>query len=381
MKPKHPPLKEVRETLRVKWYRCPVSRERLLELSHRKDLLGWLQSLGHLFLFACTATLTYFFFNQGYYVLFLISLFLHGVVTSFFAFPNHELGHGTVFKTKWLNRFFLWIYCVLAFHNHRDYAMSHTYHHRYTLHPDGDREVELPKIPTFKFLYLLQLFTFNFSGGFESSGLIPIMKRTIWTAFGKFPFSSPSNEWIEALYEDCPKERRKSVNNARVILLFHLTVLVVSIVFELWLLPLLFTFSYFIGGIWRYLCGAPMHCGLRDNIPDFRLCVRSITLDPLSEFLYWHMNWHTEHHMYAGVPCYNLKKLYREIASDMPSPRTMIGAWKEMRKTYKRQQEDPSYQFNTLLPETAGRLPSEEHDFLGASIGDIAPDVLSAKEI
>ena len=65
----------------------------------------------------------------------------------------------------------------------------------------------------------------------------------------------------------------------------------------------------------------------------------------------------------------------------MPSPRTMIGAWKEMRKTYKRQQEDPSYQFNTLLPETAGRLPSEEHDFLGASIGDIAPDVLSAKEI
>ena len=58
MKPKHPPLKEVRETLRVKWYRCPVSRERLLELSHRKDLLGWLQSLGHLFLFACTATLT-----------------------------------------------------------------------------------------------------------------------------------------------------------------------------------------------------------------------------------------------------------------------------------------------------------------------------------
>ena len=30
------------------------------------------------------------------------------------------------------------------------------------------------------------------------------------------------------------------------------------------------------------------------------------------------MNWHIEHHMYAGVPCYNLGKLYEEIKDDMP---------------------------------------------------------------
>ncbi|MGY8902743.1 MAG: fatty acid desaturase, partial [Flavobacteriales bacterium] len=30
-------------------------------------------------------------------------------------------------------------------------------------------------------------------------------------------------------------------------------------------------------------------------------------------FLYWHMNWHTEHHLYAGVPCYNLKKLHQAV--------------------------------------------------------------------
>ncbi len=370
----YPPLEEARKNLHVKWYRCPVPRDRLLELSQRSDLKGWFQSLGHLILFACTATLTYFLFLQQHWVLFAVSLYLHSVVTSFFAFPNHELGHGTVFKTRWLNRFFLWIYCVLGYHNHRDYAMSHTYHHRYTLHPDGDREVLLPKLPTFNPLYLLQLLTFNFTGGFESSGLIPVMKRTIWTAFGKFP---GDNEWIEAVYEDCPEERVKAVNNARVILLFHLSVLVVAIVFKLWLLPLLFTFSFFIGGIWRYLCGAPMHCGLRDNIPDFRLCVRSIKLDPLSQFLYWHMNWHAEHHMYAGVPCYNLKKLSREIADDMPKPRTMIGAWREMRETYKRQLKDPSYQFDTPLPETAGRLPPEDQDPLDTSIGDLAPEVLS----
>ena len=73
-----------------------------------------------------------------------------------------------------------------------------------------------------------------------------------------------------------------------------------------------------------------MHCGLRSDVADFRKCVRSITLDPISEFLYWRMNWHLEHHMFAGVPCYNLKKLHKAVADDMPKVRTFFGAWKEM---------------------------------------------------
>ena len=76
---------------------------------------------------------------------------------------------------------------------------------------------------------------------------------------------------------------------------------------------------------------------------DFRKCVRSITLDPFSEFLYWHMNWHTEDHMYAAVPCYNLRGLARAIADDMPAPRTLLGAWGEIRKAFKRQKTDPGY--------------------------------------
>ena len=71
-----------------------------------------------------------------------------------------------------------------------------------------------------------------------------------------------------------------------------------------------------------------MHCGLRSDVADFRKCARSITLDPISEFLYWRMNWHLEHHMFAGVPCYNLKKLHKAVADDMPKVRTFFGAWK-----------------------------------------------------
>ena len=152
-----------------------------------------------------------------------------------------------------------------------------------------------------------------------------------------------------------------------------------SILLQWWLLPVLVTLSGFYGKGWTVIVGLPMHCGLRDNVPDFRKCVRSITLDPISTFLYWRMNWHTEHHMFAGVPCYNLKKLYREIAGDMPQPRTLIGAWREMRATWRRQQQDPGYQFDTPVPQRAAAVPAIATPAangaaeLSTSIGDLAP--------
>jgi len=115
-----------------------------------------------------------------------------------------------------------------------------------------------------------------------------------------------------------------------------------------------------------------MHTGLMDNTPDFRLCVRTITLDPFSTFVYWRMNWHLEHHMFAAVPCYNLGRLHRAVAADMPKPRTLLGAWREMRETWKKQQQDPKYQFETPLPKLPGEK-GRKQDNLEASIGDLAP--------
>ncbi len=387
MKHEYLPLEEIRNKLRIKWYRCPISGDKLRAFSKRSDLQGWFQSLGHLTLFAGTGALTYYLFMQQLWVGFGLALTGHGAITSFMGLAVHELGHGTVFKTKWLNKLFLRIYSILAWHNFHIYAMSHTYHHRYTLHPEGDRELLLPKSPTLRVLYVLQMLTFNIKGGFESNGLVPVLTNNVKTALGIYPCSKspstekrarePKEEWMEALYRNCPEERQEAVNWAQVVVLFHLSMIVVAIFFNLWLLPLLVSYSYFIGNFWRYLVGVPMHCGLRDNVPDFRLCARSIKLDPLSEFLYWRMNWHTEHHMYASVPCYNLKKLSKEIASDMPKPRTLLGAWREMRETWHRQKIDPDYQFDTPLPAPAGSVINREFKEMEVSIGDLAPKVLS----
>ena len=111
----------------------------------------------------------------------------------------------------------------------------------------------------------------------------------------------------------------------------------------------------FVANAWKYFLGLTQHAGLRDNVPDFRLCVRTVKADPLSSFLYWHMERHIEHHMYAGVPCYNLKRLSHEIADDLPRPRSVLGAWREMRGAWLRQLAEPGYQYDTPLPPTAAR--------------------------
>ena len=380
MEKTYTPLTEVRRTMRVKWYRSPIDKSVLRSIMEPSDLQGLFQSLGHLALWAGSGTLTYYLFVQKLWVGFALALFIHGMISSFFSFPLHELGHGTVFKTRWLNRFFLYIYSLLAWHNHHIYAMSHTYHHRYTLHPEGDREVVLPTNPSLRVLYLLQLFTFNIFGGFESRGIIPNIALILKTALRINKPSDVKEEWIEALYQDHPKERDKVVRWARIILLFHASVIVAAILLDAWLLAVLISFSLFIANWWRYFVGVPMHCGLRDSVADFRKCTRTIKLDPLSEFLYWRMNWHMEHHMYAGVPCYNLSKLSAAIASDIPEPRTLLGAWREMRATWKRQQTEPDYQYDTPLPSSAraaGVDVRQEDNELGGSIGDLAPGVLA----
>ena len=372
------PLQKARKDLKVAWYRCPIEHSRLRELMRPSDLQGWLQAGGHLGVAILTGAATVYFFHQGLWVSFTLALFCHGTVATFFkGIAAHELGHGTVFRTKSINRLFLRLYSIISWHNFHEYAMSHTYHHRYTLHPRGDREVLLPQHSKTGMLYFLQLFTFNIFGGPFTSGCIPIVKGTIQTAFGGFGTSVLQKEWSEALYSAHPDERWHAIRWARMILFFHCGVVAVAVITQLWAVPLVLTFQQFTANWLKHFVGFPMHCGLRSNVPDFRKCVRSITLDPVSEFLYWHMNWHTEHHMYAGVPCYNLKKLHRLIAHDMPIPRSLVGAWKEMKETWERQRVDPDYEFDTPVP-SQGTEKLNDAGLLAASIGDLAPKSLTA---
>ena len=360
------PLSEVRKRLRVKWYRSPIDKPTLWELMERSDHKGLTHALGHLGLIVALGALTAVAFEQGWWAVFGVALWFYGAVIAFSHAALHELAHGTVFRTPALNRFFMRLFSVVGWWNYNEYRMSHTYHHRYTLFPAGDREVLLPMEASLHPLVLLEMCTVNVRGMFR------MLRSVVLMALGRFDMQTVSSysgvhttQWTWALSEVHPEPYRAAVRWARFLLLFHGAVIVLSIAFQLWWLMILLSGGFFVANAWLYAVAMTQHAGLRDNVPDYRLCVRTIKVDPLSSFLYWHMEWHIEHHMYAGVPCYNLKRLSREIADDLPERRSLIGAWREMRAAWLRQLREPGYQFDTPLPATARPAMTSEVAVVG----------------
>ena len=343
-----PPMIEVKRKLKIDWYRCPLKRSSLNRLIRKDEGRAWAHALGHLGLWCATAMVSVLTFEAGIWWLFVPALLAHGVVGSFLTAPHHELCHRTVFNNQEVGEWFLRVFSLLGWLNFHVYRFSHNYHHRYTLFLEGDREEVMPVTPSLRAMYILQLLTLNLNGGYHSRGLLPALRGFLNLARNRF--DNPFNSWGPELYAGHDKQRGEARRWAQGVLAFHAAVAVLSILSGHPIVAVVVSLSPFIANLWRYLIGATQHCGLQANVSDFRKCARTVLLDPVSEFLYWHMNWHLEHHMYAAVPCYKLAALHQELASDMPVPRTLLGAWKEMRDTWRRQQIDPDYAFDTPLP-------------------------------
>ncbi len=365
----YPPLNEATEGLRIKWYRTPIEKDELHKLLQRSDLRGWLQVLGVFGYCIVTAALTTYFFYQQMWVLFVIGLFAYGTYACFLGSGCHELTHRTVFKTKWLNEFFLRLTGLINMFNHEEYLMSHTYHHRYTLHPDADREVVLPQSPVMRVAWFVQLFTVNlYSQAPGSDGMYQRLKNTFRTAFGKLPDMDAEGDpidndymiWLGLLYQAHPEERMKAVRFARYILIFHAGVLVVTVISQFWLLPVFITMSRSLANWLKAPTVFLQHAGLRDSVADFRKSTRTVKLDPVTSFMYWRMNFHVEHHMYQWVPCYNLPRLHKTIKHDLPVAKGVWAGFQEVRETWKRQQTDPSYQFDTPIPTSSDSVQQTE---------------------
>ncbi|HEY9595432.1 MAG TPA: fatty acid desaturase, partial [Spirochaetia bacterium] len=108
------PLSEVRKSYTIDWYRCPLPKEALKGLTQRSDAQGFLQALGFLALLVVTGGAAWLFFARSLWVGFAVALFLFGTINAFNpGLATHELSHGTVFRTKWLNALFLRFYSLL----------------------------------------------------------------------------------------------------------------------------------------------------------------------------------------------------------------------------------------------------------------------------
>ncbi len=324
---------------KIAWYRSPVERDALASLNQRSDARGLAQTLGHLGLLTLTGAAAWYATGRLPLILVLVIIFINGTFWAFLLNGFHELCHKTVFKAKGLNTFFLYTFSFLGWYHPTLFWASHQEHHKYTLHPPDDLEVVLP--------VKLTLSDFLKSAFVSPWDLVARLRQYIRLSMGRL-----EGEWENTLFpESAIAERRSLFNWARFQLLGQALIVVVSLALGWWMIPILVTLAPFYGGGLLYLCNNTQHVGLQDDVPDFRLCCRTITLNPFLRFLYWHMNYHTEHHMYAAAPCYNLGKLHEQIKADLPyCPAGLVATWKQIIPILQQQKVDPSYQYVAALP-------------------------------
>jgi len=338
-----PPLCDFTENVRrsrsIGWYRTPLPPGELKRLHQRSDLLASAQTLGFVAILGVLAGATWWSVGRlpwwGTAMLF----YGYGMVVHFSINGVHELGHGTVFRTSWMNAVWCHVLAFLGWNNHEMFQASHVRHHRYTLHPPDDLEVELPM--------RLMIRHFVRSCGFEWARLRYTIGDTVRIAGGRF-----RGEWELTLFPAEKLEtRRRPVRWARVMLGGHAAIWIVGVATGNWIVPAMLTFGPATGGWLFWLCNNTQHVGLQDNVADFRLCCRTFTLNPVVRFLYWNMNYHTEHHMYAAVPCYRLPRLHRLIRHDLPpTPHGLVAVWREIAGILRRQAREPAYRYVPAVP-------------------------------
>jgi fatty acid desaturase len=328
----------------ITWYRTPLDKKDFKRLHEKSDFLGWLQSLGYLGLIVLTGGTALYAAGRWPVGVVLLVVLLHGTFCSFLINAVHELGHGTVFRTKFLNAFFVRVFSFFGWINFEMFSTSHARHHRYTLHQPDDLEVVLPYKVILKHVF--------FYGIINPWGIFLGLKNAIRVSRAKF-----EGEWELKLFPEGSPERKAAISWARTMLVGHGLILAFSIYTHLWLLPVLTTFCINGYGGWlQSLCNHTQHIGLQDDVSDFRLCTRTFTLNPFVQFLYWHMNFHIEHHMYAAVPCYKLGRLHRLIKHDLaPCPHGLVATWKEIAAIQKIQETNPDFQYVVPLPNTQRR--------------------------
>src|SRR5437870_4232684 len=112
----------------IRWYRTPIERELLKRLSQRSNFRGFIQTFAYLGLYTLTLAAPLYTLHRYPIALTILLIFLHGMVTTFMINGVHELGHGAVFRTRWLNRFFDALLSFLGWINHLMFEASHTRH-------------------------------------------------------------------------------------------------------------------------------------------------------------------------------------------------------------------------------------------------------------
>jgi len=331
----------------TEWYRTPVPRKEMKALMQRADQPAIRDTVLLFTLMIVFAAGGIALWPSGWSIPFWLA---YGVLYgSAMDSRWHECGHGTAFRTRWMNELVYQIACFCMIRDPHCWKFSHARHHSDTIIVGRDPEIAIMR-PT----EILKLAA-------NLIGLVDVrdgLTRMAAHAAGRI---LPD----EATY--LPETSHASViRTARVWVLIYAATIALAIAMGS-ILPLMLIGLPRLYGCWHMvMCGWLQHGGLADNVTDHRLNSRTVLMNPVSRFIYWNMNYHVEHHMFPLVPYYRLPELHRAIAFDLPKPCPSIAAgFAEMLPALFRQRTDPDFHIRRALPASAA--PYQDHPAAGVS--------------
>jgi fatty acid desaturase len=327
----------------AEWYHTEIPRKQMKDLMKRedgpaiRDTAIWLGSM-----LVSGALGGYFWGSLICVPFFLIYGVLYGSASDS---RWHECGHGTAFKTRWMNDAVYQIACFMIMRNPVTWRWSHTRHHTDTVIVGRDPEIAVMRPPDL-FRLLLNVFGILDAGyavvdmGRNTAGVISPAEKTFIPA----------------------QEQPRAIFIARIWLAVYLATIALAVSLHSFL-PLMLIGLPRLYGAWHHvLTGLLQHGGLADNVNDHRLNSRSVLMNPVSRFIYWNMNYHVEHHMFPMVPYHALPQLHAMIRHDLPAPNSsMLDGYREMMPSFLRQLKNEDYFLKRELPPTARPYRDEFH--------------------
>jgi fatty acid desaturase len=323
------------------WYAHPIPRKQLKELMRRKDGPAIRDTAIWLGVMLVCAVLGVHFWGSWLAVPFFI---VYGVLYGSASDSRwHESGHGTAFKTAWMNDAVYHLACLMILREPTVWRWSHTRHHTDTIIVGRDPEISVKRPPDIAGI-LLNLFALK-STYFA-------LRRLALHATGRL--TDEEKTFIPEM------ERNKVFIIARVYIAILLGVAVLSLALHSWIPAMLVGLPTLYGGGLTVIHGITQHAGLSEDVLDHRLNSRTIYMNPISRFIYWNMNYHVEHHMFPMVPYHALPALHDVMKDECPEPYPgIIAAYREIIPALLKQLRDPTYHIRRELPRTA-RLPAAD---------------------
>jgi MocE subfamily Rieske [2Fe-2S] domain protein len=317
----------------AEWYQCEVPRETMRALLERRDGPAIRDTLLWFALLLITGYATYFFWGSW------IVVFPYAIYSVLYASTSdsrwHESGHGTAFKTDWMNNALYEISSFLVMRESTVWRWSHNRHHSDTIIVGRDPEIAVPRPPDVKSILLSFFNVGNYPKYFGH-----ILQHSIGRMSADEMTYVPTTEFA------------KVFRNARIYVAIYAGVLALSLYSRSFLPLFLVGFTNVFGTWLLVVYGLTQHTGLAENVLDHRLNCRTVYMNAIHRYLYWNMNYHTEHHMYPLVPYHALPRLHEAVKHDCPVPYpSLLSAWREIIPAVRRQLIDPGYHVKRELPQ------------------------------